>query len=409
MHKASRSGMGVIQERIFMKLPDLLKKKDAGSSKGAAQANRLKSDVMPVLVFCTVTGMAGFIALMFCGHTAASRVTAVMWMLACFLSGNMTGFLFAIPKNSAPAQQNATAAAGGQQPAAGNAMPYTPLINNNLIEISDWLTKIIVGLGLVQLREIPGFMYSLATNLAMGFDPPNKATDDLMARAYALIVGYFILGFLFAYLVMRLYLSGEMIKADQKNYSGLQDQVIEIKAKMENLQSAQSVLGQKVAQQPANLPGAVDKEAALQQLKAMADEYTGVRIADYSARVQKKQELTAAMANYAADQQITKDDIIAYNKTYHSDGLLIALAMLVTLKPESGDVDRLLRFGVQIRLKHVRYVTLNAIAKLMESKLVAAPQINALKNLIAAYRINADPSLLTKCDEVNSLLNSYQQ
>jgi len=35
--------------------------------------------------------------------------------------------------------------------------------NTNLEQISDWLTKILVGVGLTQLREIPGQVQRLAT------------------------------------------------------------------------------------------------------------------------------------------------------------------------------------------------------------------------------------------------------
>jgi hypothetical protein len=375
------------------------------------QANSFqKSDAGPVTKFCLIFGGIGLLAIIISGHTIAATATAILWAIACFISGNLIGFLFAIPKNS-PSSQPPTS----PNPATGanmSGVPYTPLINNNLIEISDWLTKIIVGLGLVQLTKIPTYMQGLATNLAMGMYPPNKGYEDLMARSYALIVGYFILGFLFAYLVMRLYLSGEMIKADMQNYSGLADKINAMGAKVDNLESGQSVLNQRVNQDPARAEALApntneEVEAKQDQLRQMANDYDNVRIPDWSARVQKKEDISAAMAAFANTNQISKDDILSMYAASPSDGLLIALATLIILTPEAGDNDRLLRYGFQIRSKHVRYRTLNAIAKLLDQKLIGPSKWTQFKALVTSFRLNADNSLNSKIDEISSLLNLY--
>jgi tetratricopeptide (TPR) repeat protein len=70
------------------------------------------------------------------------------------VSGGALGFLFGIPRLPPRSDRAATASATN---AKVETSPYI-LSNSNLEEISDWLTKIIVGLGLVQLKEIPSYV-----------------------------------------------------------------------------------------------------------------------------------------------------------------------------------------------------------------------------------------------------------
>lgn len=63
--------------------------------------------------------------------------------IASFTSSFFIGILFGVPKRNNKKENN-----------------YS--LNNGLAEISDWLTKIIVGLTLVNLKEIPGYIISFA-------------------------------------------------------------------------------------------------------------------------------------------------------------------------------------------------------------------------------------------------------
>jgi len=74
-----------------------------------------------------------------------------------WLFGTLIGFLFGVPRLRAstnPSQQ--TSASGGFIP------------NTNLEQISDWLTKIIVGASLVQLKEISSGIYALSKTISEG-------------------------------------------------------------------------------------------------------------------------------------------------------------------------------------------------------------------------------------------------
>src|SRR5882762_1055624 len=77
-------------------------------------------------------------SLVFHARSLANISTSLLWALACFVSGAAVGFLFGIPK----ILQTANSIGGSTT----TATAYNQQVNTNLVEISDWLTKIIVGL-----------------------------------------------------------------------------------------------------------------------------------------------------------------------------------------------------------------------------------------------------------------------
>jgi hypothetical protein len=134
---------------------------------------------------------------------------AIGWALAYFAAGFFGGFLFGIPR---VLQDNAPV------PEATNAstdQPYAQRVNTNLEQISDWLTKIIVGLGLVELRAVPDHLYKAA--VWMGQSLGLKPNDDTIASfSCAFIIYFTIVGFLAGYLITRLFLAGAFWRADRR-------------------------------------------------------------------------------------------------------------------------------------------------------------------------------------------------
>lgn len=106
-----------------------------------------RREVMPVLIFCCGVFVIGFMLALFWGNSVQARTTAIEWELACFVSGNLIGFLFAIPKNNQAGNppstnntSNSTAGANATNNSTNtttDAGRYNPLVNNNLVEISD--------------------------------------------------------------------------------------------------------------------------------------------------------------------------------------------------------------------------------------------------------------------------------
>ena len=81
-------------------------------------------------------------------------------------------------------------------------------VNTNLSDISDWLTKIIVGVGLVQLGKIRGQLKDAANFVAGGLvGNSSKAASTFAPIALGIILYFSVLGFLSSYLLTRVWLS----------------------------------------------------------------------------------------------------------------------------------------------------------------------------------------------------------
>jgi len=118
--------------------------------------------------------------------------TAIAIAGAAAVVGGVVGFLFGIPLTSK------------QRAAGANNSQYEP--NTNLEQVSDWLTKIIVGVGLVQLgRALPAL-----TKLARSLNDPLGGQPYGGAFGLGLTIFYALLGFLFLYLWSRTDLQREL-------------------------------------------------------------------------------------------------------------------------------------------------------------------------------------------------------
>ncbi|CAN1575492.1 hypothetical protein MCETHM1_03730 [Flavobacteriaceae bacterium] len=131
--------------------------------------------------------------------------------IAAFISSFFTGTLFGMPKRS-------------------NIKERDYSLNNSLVEISDWLTKIIVGLGLVNLKEIPDFLISLGEYVRI-----SSKYDGQLVDIYSIgIVIYFgFLGLYIGYNYMRLVLSNKYKNATdnllEKKLEMVKNEVLEAK------------------------------------------------------------------------------------------------------------------------------------------------------------------------------------
>src|SRR3989344_2322905 len=88
------------------------------------------------------------------GHIAHAFGLFVLTAGATFLLGALLGFLFAIQKASEVKAEDS-----GKQGYRANT---------NLEQISDWLTKILLGVGLTQMDEISNKIGSISQNMAGG-------------------------------------------------------------------------------------------------------------------------------------------------------------------------------------------------------------------------------------------------
>src|ERR1051326_1175645 len=88
----------------------------------------------------------------------------VLFAAACTASGWLLGLLFGIPRTLARTNVQQTPNGSGENkstPPEDNASSASR-VNTNLEDISDWLTKTIVGVGLTQLTATPHFIWHVA-------------------------------------------------------------------------------------------------------------------------------------------------------------------------------------------------------------------------------------------------------
>jgi len=136
-----------------------------------------------------------------------ASVFGVALVVACssLLIGGLLGFLFGIPRTLQQEASQATQQNRKDQPQETN---YA--VNTNLEQISDWLTKILVGVGLTQVSTLPAALREYADFVGTGLG--NFLNSGVFS--IALLLFFLINGFLISYLWTRLHLAGALRQAD---------------------------------------------------------------------------------------------------------------------------------------------------------------------------------------------------
>jgi hypothetical protein len=144
---------------------------------------------------------------------ATAFAVAIIFSGGSFLAGSVVGFLFGIPRalqHSSPAAQSPAAGAEGESFAS----------NTNLEQISDWLTKILVGVGLTQLSTMSTKIGQLATVMGNALAMNQGMRTSSAAFSGAVFVYFSIFGFLLCYLWTRLYFKNWLEHPDVAVLSG---------------------------------------------------------------------------------------------------------------------------------------------------------------------------------------------
>ena len=139
---------------------------------------------------------------------ARSRAAAILWALASLSAGSLLGLIFGIPRAASEAPR---AAENPDEPVRTN---YHLRANTNMEQISDWLTKLLVGAGLVELRNFPNYIYSAAQFVAASLGTTANAAGAT-AFAAALLIYFFVEGFLGGYLATRMFFQNAFQRADE--------------------------------------------------------------------------------------------------------------------------------------------------------------------------------------------------
>jgi hypothetical protein len=154
--------------------------------------------LLSVLMWCATFSPGGGGLLPDFPRTLSLFGQASITSAAAYAVGSLFGFLFGIPKTLQEQKD-----AGDQSKSEPGALQAT---NTNLEQISDWLTKILVGVGLTQLYQLREELGALGSYFAIASSP---------AITLAMILNFSIAGFVTGYLLTRLFLTGAFVAVER--------------------------------------------------------------------------------------------------------------------------------------------------------------------------------------------------
>lgn len=304
-----------------------------------------RSSWQTYLSLAALTGLAS-IALHATGGEFRTQLGAGFFLAgSSLLGGVLVGFLFAIPKSDSSLGNSISSSEESK-----GVSKYS--LNTNLEDISDWLSKMIVGVGLVQLTSVPGYIKRASLYWSSSVKPGFPA-----AYTSTLIIFFCLLGFLVGYLWTRLDLIGDFIRQDPRNVN-----LQAIESKIENLGNQASLTGSsavdqqvvrqqeiKVASDVANIftSTSVSIDDLRAKIAILSGKYDSIRATMPSGpeRTREMESIASQMRGYAlaADQLLPE-----YASSQAAGERLVAIAFL-QIKPNKDYFNWLSdRFSVEV-------------------------------------------------------------
>src|ERR1700677_651140 len=109
-------------------------------------------DLFITLLPAWLSMSAGFVALILYTWFYKMSWAGCLWALACTAAGSLIGIVFGVPRSANDSDA----------------------VNTNMEQISDWLTKLLVGAGLVELKDL-----SHNLDLAAHYIAPALSSDAM--------------------------------------------------------------------------------------------------------------------------------------------------------------------------------------------------------------------------------------
>ncbi|MEC4004879.1 hypothetical protein OX283_009450 [Flavobacterium sp. SUN052] len=181
-----------------------------------------ENTALSYIIFIAILGLTGIVMYVYQDYVCAKinhkisyaySMCATLFFIAggTFTLGSSIGFLFGIPRSASTTDSNRSATESHY------------IGNDNLLQISDWLTKIIIGVGLTQLYQIPHTLKHLANYIS---DTTKVCNEALLMFV---IIYFGCIGFLFGYLWTRLYFIKMLNDSDNDINNDDQKKIIEVK------------------------------------------------------------------------------------------------------------------------------------------------------------------------------------
>jgi hypothetical protein len=179
---------------------------------GAPPVARSNRDLRGVRLTFVVAALVGLVAVVVYGLATTDKGAwatvlggSVLTAGAFAFGGALLGFVFAIPRSrqEQPAQP---------APADGPRRLSDYAANTNLEQVSDWLTKILIGITLTQFTE----MTIRLDKAAIALGPLVGGGASARAVVLALMAYFSVWGFFFAYLTIRLWMPRALSHAERE-------------------------------------------------------------------------------------------------------------------------------------------------------------------------------------------------
>ena len=365
------------------------------SSAAGKDGARRFSSLLLVLVTALAVGVVamGVYAIQVSSGEWSVFASAVMIAGASLAAGGLIGLLFGVPRTVArdvPAQPAAPGQPSIPAPLAGIGA------NTNLEQISDWLTKIIVGVGLVQLGTIKSGAAQLFGNLG----PAVGGGDAGAAFAGAVVIYFAIFGFFSGWLFARLRLGVAMSNADA---------VISLAKRAEqagDTATAEALRGA-LASSVSRAAG-TETASGEDALKDLATRYDQVRASLQSgpSRTAQMDDLASRARELATTGGFTQEDV---HRTFESgtEGRRAMALALMQGDPSLADVDIVLSAITDSRSAFEQYTALG-VANLMVASLNTDQRdrlVQALENPEVRDKMASDPSRMRVADRIRQRLD----
>ena len=160
------------------------------------------------------------LALLAWSRSSATLLFIELLVAAAALSvGGLLGFLFGMPRGRVNEDSR------NEQPRSEASIDYRP--SNNLEQISDWLTKILIGVGLVELKELVGILRAIGQAVENSFAGALAGTTVI---TQAVLVVFVVLGFYVSFLWTRIYYGPLQTLTDNLVIRRLRNQVVTLKS-----------------------------------------------------------------------------------------------------------------------------------------------------------------------------------
>ncbi|HSW55942.1 MAG TPA: hypothetical protein VLH59_12715 [Ignavibacteriaceae bacterium] len=209
---------------LYLRVKKILGVEKSMTNKEATQYEKQEESKGKSIFYITfMLGMGVLIICLYSFALGTEKFLSVLSISAIIaltstIVGAFIGFIFGIPRTPAAKDSENIAA------------------NTNLEEISDWITKIIVGVSLVQLNQLSGGIVALGNTLAHGMgDHPSSFVFSVSTMIF-----YFVGGFFLGYLWSRIYLPKILLTSMEEGYRR------KMKEKENELLETQSLVDNKI-------------------------------------------------------------------------------------------------------------------------------------------------------------------